>query len=84
MKTLLLTAAVLGLTAPAFAQGAAELACAEYAAMDNAGKMAMVAELESMNAEMDTQLTNAEIQDTLASRCGEEPELMIVDIFKAE
>ena len=36
----------------AFAQDAATLVCADYAKLDNAGKMAVEAELESMNAEM--------------------------------
>lgn len=85
-RSLVLAAAVLGMAAPAFAQGAAELVCADYAALDNAGKMTIVAELESMDAEMASsqELTNAEIEQTLAARCSEEPELMIVDVFKAE
>ena len=51
----LATAAALALAlqaGAAFAQDAASAVCADYAAMDNAGKMAMQAELESMNSEM--------------------------------
>ena len=49
------TAFALAIAAPfsaAFAQDAATLVCADYAAMDNAGQMAMVANIESMNSEM--------------------------------
>lgn len=71
-------------TGVAFAQDAATAVCAEYAAMDNAGKMAIAAELESMNSEMDSpqQMTSVEIQATLDANCTTDPDLLVVDAWK--
>lgn len=71
-------------TGAALAQDAATAACAEYAAMDNAGKMAIVAELESMNSELESpqQMSSVEIQATLDANCTEDPDLLIVDAWK--
>lgn len=73
-----------GLAAPGFAQDVAELVCAEYASMDNAGKMAIVAELESLNSESASsqELTSVEIEQTLATQCTESPDMLIIDVFK--
>jgi len=86
MKTLMITAcAVAGLAGHAFAQEAAMATCAEYAAMDNAGKMAMVAELQSIASETDGQeVTNADIENTLAANCGEDGAALLVDMIKKE
>ncbi len=47
MKRILMAVAIAGATSlPAFAQDAATMVCADYAAMDNAGQMAAIAELE--------------------------------------
>jgi len=75
-----------GFAVPAFAQSAADVVCSDYAAMDNAGKMAMVAELESINSESASsqEITSAEIEETLAAQCTEHPEMMIVDVIMAE
>jgi hypothetical protein len=82
MKKLLITTAIAAaFAAPAFAQGAAELVCGEYGALDNAGKMAIVAELESLNAETASTLTSAEIEETLASNCTEHPEMLVIDVI---
>ena len=37
---------------PAFAQDAATMVCSEYSAMDNAGKMGLMADLQAVNAEI--------------------------------
>ena len=69
----------------AFAQDAATAVCSEYAAMDNAGKMAIAAELESMNSEMASsqEVSSAEIQGTLDANCTTNPDQLIVDAWKA-
>lgn len=78
-----IAAAVVAL--PAFAQDVAEVACGEYAAMDDAGKMAMVAELESMLSESSAsqEVTNVEIEQDLAANCTD-PEMLIVDVVMQE
>jgi hypothetical protein len=50
--------------------------------MDDSGKMQIIAELEAMNSQMDTVMTNAEIQAKLTDYCGGTPELLVVDVFE--
>jgi hypothetical protein len=78
--------ALAGVAGSAFAQDAATLTCAEYAALDNEGKMAMVAELQSINAESASsqELTNADIENTLASECGPDGAALLIDLIKSE
>jgi hypothetical protein len=56
-----------GMTGSAFAQDAGTAACADYAAMDNAGKMAMA----------------AEIQAHLDANCTTNPDQLVIDAWKA-
>ena len=68
----------------AFAQDAATLVCADYAKLDNAGKMAVQAELESMNAEMAGKQTvsSADIEAGLNEDCTANPDKLIADAWK--
>jgi hypothetical protein len=68
----------------AFAQDAATMVCADYAAMDNAGQMAAVAELESMNSEMASGqgVSSAEIHQQLTAECGSAPDALVSDVWK--
>ena len=72
------------LAVPAFAQDAATMVCKDYAAMDNAGKMATVAELESMNSEMASgQTTSSEdISTMLNTECAKDPDKLLQDAMK--
>jgi hypothetical protein len=66
------------------AQDAASAVCSEYAAMDNAGQMAMVAEIESMNSEMASgqEVSSAEIHEQLTAECGSAPDALVSDVWK--
>jgi hypothetical protein len=68
----------------AFAQDAATTACADYAAMDNAGQMEMLAEIESMNSGMasNQELTSAEIHEQLSTECTANPDALVTDAWK--
>ena len=81
------TAFAFAIAAPfgvASAQDAATLVCSEYAALDNAGQMAMGAEIESMNSEMATARTvsSAEIHEQLTAECGAAPDALVSDVWK--
>jgi hypothetical protein len=68
----------------ALAQDAATLVCADYAKLDNAGKMAVQAELESMNSEMasgDT-MSSADIEAGLNEDCTANPDKLVADAWK--
>ena len=82
--TRILTAAALAaaLAAPALAQDAATMACKDYAAMDNAGQMAMLAELQSLNAEMSTKMSSEEIATALNTDCAANPDKLVSDAMK--
>ena len=69
---------------PAFAQDAATLVCADYAKLDNAGKMAVQAELESLNAEMASGQTvsSADIEAGLNEDCTANPGKLVADAWK--
>ncbi len=85
MTRLLTLAFVAGILAgPVFAQDAATMVCKDYAAMDNAGKMAIIAELQSMNAEMaSSQTTSSEdIATTLNTDCAKDPDKLLQDAMK--
>ena len=85
MKRLLTLAFVAGaFAAPAFAQDAATAVCKDYAAMDNGGKMAMVAELQSMNSEMASAQTTSsdEIASALNEDCAKNPDKLLTDAMK--
>jgi hypothetical protein len=82
-----ITAIALAIAAPfgaAFAQDAATLVCADYAAMDNAGQMEVLAEIESLNSEMATgqTLSSAEIHEQLTAECGAAPDALVADVWK--
>jgi streptomycin 6-kinase len=83
MKRIFMATALAGaFVVPAFAQDAATAVCSEYAAMDNAGKMAILAELQSLNAEMDTNMSSEEIATGLNTECAENPNALIMDAVK--
>ena len=81
-RILLASATAMAFVAPAFAQDAATMACADYAAMDNAGKMAMTAELQSMNAEMATDMSAEDIATALNTECAANPDKLLSDAMK--
>ena len=84
--TRFLTAAIVafGLAAPALAQDAATMVCSEYAALDNAGQMAMLAELQSLNAEMASgqSMSSDEIATALNTECAANPDKLVSDAMK--
>ena len=85
MTRLLTLAFVAGILAgPVFAQDAATMVCKDYAAMDNAGKMATIAELQSMNAEMaSSKSTSSEdIATALNTDCAKDPDKLLQDAVK--
>ena len=83
MKRILWASAVaVTFVAPAFAQDAATMACSDYAAMDNAGKMALMADLQSMNAEMATNMSSEEIATALNTECAANPDKLLSDAVK--
>ena len=69
---------------PAFAQDAATLVCADYAKLDNAGKMAVQAELESLNSQMASGQTvsSADIEAGLNDDCTANPDKLVADAWK--
>ena len=79
-----LTLALAASVGPAFAQDAATLACADYAKLDNAGKMAVQAELESLNSEMASGQTvsSADIEAGLNEDCTANPDKLVSDAWK--
>lgn len=85
MKRIILGAAFAGaFCAPAFAQSAST--CADYMAADNAGRMAIAAELESTNSQAgDTaNMSSAEIQAKLDANCTAHPEMILIEVLKVE
>jgi hypothetical protein len=50
--------------------------------MDNAGQMAMIAELQSMNAEMATDMSSEEIAAMLNTECADNPDKLVSDAMK--
>jgi hypothetical protein len=68
----------------ALAQDAATLVCADYAAMDNAGQMAALAEIESLNSEMASsqEVSSAEIHEQLTGECGSAPDALVSDVWR--
>ena len=85
MTRLLTLAFVAGILAgPVFAQDAATMVCKDYAAMDNAGKMAIIAELQSMNCG-DGVLPDDELgghRDGAQHRCAKDPDKLLQDAMK--
>lgn len=87
MKRFLTALAISGtLALPALAQDPASVACADYMAMDNAGQMAMLAELESMNSEMATsqEMSSEQIHEALTADCTAHPEMMVMEVYEAK
>jgi hypothetical protein len=83
----LVTAIALAIALPAggaFAQDAATAVCADYAARGNAGKMAMQAELESMNSEMASshEISSQDIESGLNDDCAANPDKLVSDAWK--
>ena len=73
---------------PAFAQdapAAAAMVCSEYETLDNAGKNAVVAELQSEAEGMGLRkdITADQIFTNLAAGCVGSPEILIVEVVKA-
>lgn len=73
--------------APAFAQDApavTAMVCSEYNMLDNAGKNAVVAELQSEAEGMGLrkEITSEEIFAHLAAGCVGAPEILIVEVVK--
>jgi hypothetical protein len=85
MKLLIALASVVGmLSGPVLAQDAATVVCKDYAAMDNAGKMATLAELQSMNSEMASgqSMSSDEIATALNTECAKDPNKLLQDAMK--
>ena len=81
------TAFALAIAAPfgaASAQDAATLACADYAALDNAGQMAVLADIEAVNSEMASSqnLSSDQIHEQLTAECGAAPDALVADVWK--
>ena len=68
----------------ASAQDAATLVCADYAKLDNAGKMAVQAELESLNSQMASSqnVSSADIEAGLNDDCTANPDKLVADAWK--
>lgn len=83
--TLASALALTAFAAPVFAQDLADLACAEFASMDNAGQMAVLADLKGMEAEMASsqELTPEALQEKIIQNCTANPDLMIEDAWRA-
>ncbi len=86
MKALTLASvlAVTAFAAPVFAQDLADLACAEFAAMDNAGQMAVLADLKVLQSEMASsqEMTPEALQAAVVENCTVDSEMMIEDAFR--
>ncbi len=69
---------------PSFAQEASTMLCKDYAKLDNAGKMATLAELQSMNSEMatDQSVSSEEIASSLNTECAKDPDKLLQDAMK--
>jgi predicted porin len=81
------TAFALAAAAPfgaASAQDAATLVCADYAALDNAGQMAAIADIEALNSQMATSqdMSADEIHEQLTAECGNAPDALVADAWK--
>jgi hypothetical protein len=74
----------LAFAAPAFAQEASTMLCKDYAKMDNAQKMATLAELQSMNSEMasDQSVSSEELATSLNTECAKDPDKLLQDAMK--
>lgn len=83
MKRIVLAAALAGaFAAPAFAQDMAEMVCAEYSSLDNAGQMAMLAELEAQLGEGTGNMTSSELSTMLSAECTAHPDKLLTDAAK--
>ena len=60
------------------------MVCKDYSAMDNAGKMATVAELQSMNSQMssDQSMSSEDISTMLNTDCAKDPDKLLQDAMK--
>ncbi|MFO1143190.1 MAG: HdeA/HdeB family chaperone [Amaricoccus sp.] len=85
MKLILALALAAGtMAAPALAQESKTLLCKDYAKLDNAGKMAILAELQSMNSEMASGQTvsSEELATSLNTECAKDPDKLVQDAMK--
>jgi hypothetical protein len=80
---MLLTAALLALAAPAFAQPET-VTCGDYSAMDNAQQMETIAAIESLTGEMaaEEQLTADQIHEKLAADCANQVDMLVIEVVK--
>ena len=79
-----LALAVGTMAAPAFAADASTMVCKDYAKLDNAGKMATLAELQSMNSEMASgqTMSSEDIATDLNTECSKDPDKLLQDAMK--
>ena len=78
-SVLLATVVAGAFAVPAFAQDVASMACSDYAKLDDAGKMALMADLQSMNAEMASsqEVSSQDIASYLNTECASKPDEML-------
>ena len=83
-SVLLATVVAGAFAVPAFAQDVASMACSDYAKLDDAGKMALMADLQSMNAEMASsqEVSSQDIASYLNTECASKPDRMLSDAMK--
>ena len=84
MKSLLMSAAVIGaLAGPVFAQ-TEEVTCGDYSMMDNAKQMETIAALESETSQMakEDALTADQIHEKLAAECKDKVDVRVIDVVK--
>ena len=84
MKSLLVSAAILGaLAGPVFAQ-TEEVTCGDYTLMDNAKQMETIAAIEAETSQMahEEALTADQIHEKLAADCKDKVDVLIIDVIK--
>ena len=85
MKRMLLAAVVVGaFVVPAAAADVSSMACSDYAKLDDAGKMELMADLQAVNSEMASSQTvsSQDIASYLNTECASKPDEMLSDAMK--
>lgn len=86
MKHLIAAAAIAlsGMAAPVLAQDLATMSCADFGTKDNAGQMAMMAELDSLNKQSggSVEMSSVELNAKLHSDCTANPDMLVIDAWK--
>ena len=84
MRTLLVSAAIVGaLAGPVFAQ-TEEVTCGDYSMMDNAKQMETIAAIEAETSQMahEESLTADAIHEKLAADCKDKVDVLVIDVVK--